>query len=177
MNLSGTKTEQNLRTAFAGESQARNKYTYYAAAAKKEGYEQIAEIFTTTAENEKAHAKVWYKLLGGIKDTKSNLEEGAAAENSEWTEMYAEFEKTAREEGFESIAKLFAQVGAIEKEHEERYRTLIENLEKQQVFKKPGEEVWICRNCGYVHIGKEAPMVCPVCAHSQAYFEVSKKNY
>ncbi len=177
MNLAGTKTEQNLRTAFAGESQARNKYTYYAESAKKEGYEQIADIFLATAENEKAHAKIWYKLLGGIKDTKTNLEDGAAGENSEWTEMYAEFEKTAKEEGFDSIAKLFAQVGAIEKEHEERYRALIENLQQKQVFKKAAEEVWICRNCGHIHQGKEAPTVCPVCAHPQAYFEIRKKNY
>ncbi len=177
MNLAGTKTEQNLRTAFAWGSQARNKYTYYAEAAKKEGYEQIAAIFRQTAENEREHAKIWYKLLGGIKGTKANLEDGAAGENSEWTEMYAEFEKTAKEEGFDSIAKLFAQVGAIEKEHEERYRALISNLENKEVFKKASEQTWICRNCGHIHKGEEAPVVCPVCAHPQAYFELRAQNY
>ncbi|MBE7035964.1 MAG: rubrerythrin family protein [Ruminococcaceae bacterium] len=177
MNLEGTKTEQNLRTAFAGESQARNKYSYYAEAAKKEGYEQIAEIFRMTAENEKAHAKIWFKLLGGIADTKSNLENGAEGEHGEWTEMYAEFEKTAKEEGFDSIARLFAQVGAIEKEHEERYRALIANLENKEVFKKAEEKTWICRNCGHIHKGMEAPVVCPVCTHPQAYFELRATNY
>ncbi len=177
MNLSGTQTEQNLRTAFAGESQARNKYTYYATAAQKEGYEQIAEIFRSTAENEKAHAKLWYRLLGGISDTKTNLLDAAAGENSEWTEMYAEFEKTAREEGLDSIAKLFSLVGHIEKEHEERYRALILNMETNRVFTRPEEEVWICRNCGYIHTGQSAPKGCPVCGHSQAYFELRQKNY
>ncbi len=177
MQLAGTKTEQNLRTAFAGESQARNKYTYYASVAAKEGYEQIADIFMSTAHNEMAHAKIWYKLLGGISDTKKNLADAAAAENSEWTEMYAEFAKTAKEEGFDSIARLFSQVGAIEKEHEERYRALIDNLQRQQVFKRPEEQVWICRNCGHIHVGKDAPNICPVCSHAQAYFEIRKKNY
>ena len=172
MNLAGTKTEQNLRTAFAGESQARNKYSYFAEAAKKEGYEQIAQIFRTTADNEKAHAKVWFKLLGGISDTKNNLETAAQGEHSEWTEMYAEFEKTAKEEGFDSIARLFAQVAAIEKEHEERYRTYLADVEKKEVFKKSEEKTWICRNCGHRHQGAEAPMACPVCTHPQAYFEV-----
>lgn len=177
MNLAGTKTEQNLRTAFAGESQARNKYTYYASVAQKEGYEQIADVFRATAENEKAHAKIWYKLLGGIKDTETNLKDAAAGENSEWTEMYAEFAKTAEEEGFSSIAKLFSQVAAIEKEHEERYRALIENVQNKQVFTRPTEQTWICRNCGHIHTGTSAPNVCPVCAHPQSYFEIRKKNY
>lgn len=177
MQLAGTKTEQNLRTAFAGESQARNKYTYYASVAAKEGYEQIADIFLATAHNEMAHAKIWYKLLGGISDTQKNLADAAAGENSEWTEMYAEFAKTAKEEGFDSIARLFSQVGAIEKEHEERYRALIDNLQRQQVFKRPEEQVWICRNCGHIHVGKNAPNICPVCSQAQAYFEIRKKNY
>ncbi len=177
MNLAGTKTEQNLRTAFAGESQARNKYTYYASVAQKEGYEQIAGIFRATAENERAHAKIWYKLLGGIRDTETNLKDAAAGENSEWTEMYAEFAKTAEEEGFSSIAKLFSQVAAIEKEHEERYRALIENVQNKQVFNRPTEQTWICRNCGHIHTGTSAPNVCPVCAHPQSYFEIRKKNY
>ncbi len=177
MNLAGTKTEQNLRTAFAGESQARNKYTYFASVAQKEGYEQIAAIFHATADNEKAHAKIWFKLLSGIADTKKNLEAAAAGENSEWTEMYAEFAKTAEDEGFSSIAKLFSQVAAIEKEHEERFRALIDNLSKKEVFKKETEQAWICRNCGHIHTGKEAPGVCPVCAHPQSYFEIREKNY
>lgn len=177
MNLAGTKTEQNLRTAFAGESQARNKYTYYAAAAQKEGYEQIADIFRATAENETAHAKIWFKLLGGISDTKSNLTDAAAGENGEWTQMYAEFAKTAKEEGFDSIATLFLLVGSIEKEHEERYRALILNMETNRVFARPEEDVWICRNCGHIHVGTAAPNVCPVCSHPQAYFELRKKNY
>ncbi|MBR5236679.1 MAG: rubrerythrin family protein [Clostridia bacterium] len=177
MQLAGTQTEQNLRTAFAGESQARNKYTYYASAAAKEGYEQIAEIFAETAKNEMAHAKIWFKLLGGITNTKDNLKESAAAENSEWTEMYAEFAKTAKEEGFDSVARLFTAVGEIEKEHEERYKALIENLEKNQVFSRQEEAVWICRNCGHIHKGKEAPEACPVCAHPKAYFEIRAKNY
>ncbi|MBE7048955.1 MAG: rubrerythrin family protein [Ruminococcaceae bacterium] len=177
MQLSGTKTEQNLRTAFAGESQARNKYTYYASVAAKEGYEQIADIFEKTAYNEMAHAKIWYKLLGGIGETKHNLKESAAAENSEWTEMYAEFAKTAKEEGFDSIARLFSMVGAIEKEHEERFRALIDNMTKQQVFKRPEEQMWMCRNCGHIHSGTTAPGVCPVCNHPQAFFEIHSKNY
>lgn len=177
MNISGTKTEQNLRTAFAGESQARNKYTYFASVAEKEGYEQIADIFRTTADNEKAHAKIWFKLLGGISDTAKNLADAAAGENSEWTQMYAEFEKTAKEEGLNSIAQLFAMVARIEKEHEERFRALIKNLEQKQVFSRLTEQSWICRNCGHIHSGKDAPGVCPVCAHPQSYFELREKNY
>lgn len=177
MNLKGTKTEQNLMTAFAGESQARNRYTYFAAAAQKEGYEQIAEVFRLTADNERAHAKIWFKLLGGIGDTKKNLEDAAAGENGEWTQMYAEFAKTAEEEGFGSIAKLFSQVADIEKEHEMRYRALIESMEKKTVFAHEEETLWICRNCGHIHKGKTAPTVCPVCAHPQAYFEVKKESY
>ena len=177
MNLSGTKTEQNLRTAFAGESQARNKYTYFASVAQKEGYEQMAAIFRQTADNEMAHAKIWFKLLGGIGGTAKNLADAAASENSEWTEMYAEFAKTAKEEGFDSIATLFSSVAAIEKEHEERFRALITNLEQKQVFKRLTEQAWICRNCGHIHQGKEAPGVCPVCTHPQSYFELREKNY
>ncbi len=177
MNLAGTKTEQNLRTAFAGESQARNKYTYFAAAAEKEGYEQIAAIFRETADNEKAHAKIWFKLLGGISDTAKNLADAAAGENSEWTEMYAEFARTAKEEGLDSIAQLFSSVADIEKEHEERFRALITNLEQKQVFSRLTEQTWICRNCGHIHTGKDAPGVCPVCSHPQSYFELREKNY
>lgn len=177
MNLKGSKTEQNLLTAFAGESQARNKYTYFASVAKKEGYEQIAEIFMQTAENEKEHAKLWFKALGGIGTTAENLVAAAEGENYEWTEMYAEFAKTAEEEGFVALAKQFRAVAAIEKEHEERYRKLLENVETAQVFAKAGIQVWICRNCGHIHIGEAAPKVCPVCAHPQAYFEVRATNY
>lgn len=177
MDVKGTQTEQNLMTAFAGESQARNRYTYFASAAQKEGYEQIADIFRATADNEMAHAKIWFKLLGGIKNTQKNLEDAAAGENSEWTEMYAEFAKTAEEEGFSSIAKLFSQVADIEREHELRYRALIENMAQNQVFARPGETVWICRNCGHIHAGTTAPVVCPVCAHPQAFFEIKKENY
>lgn len=177
MNLEGTKTAQNLMTAFAGESQARNKYTYYAAAARKEGYEQIGELFELTANNEKEHAKIWFKLLGGIKNTKDNLKDAAAGENGEWTEMYPEFAKTAKEEGLDSIAALFEKIAEIEKEHEERYRSLLSNMEKNEVFKKPEEQTWICRNCGHVHTGTSAPMVCPACAHPQAYFELKAENY
>jgi len=177
MQLAGTKTEQNLMTAFEGESQARNKYTYFASVAAKEGYEQIADIFRKTADNECAHAKIWLKLLGGISDTKSNLENSAAAENSEWTEMYSEFAQTAKEEGFDSISRLFTMVAAIEKEHEERYRALIENVKNKQVFEKAEEETWICRNCGHIHRGKKAPNVCPVCSHPQSYFELRETNY
>ena len=177
MNLEGTKTAQNLMTAFAGESLARNKYTYYAAAARKEGYEQIGEIFELTADNEKAHAKIWYNLLGGIKNTKDNLADAAAAENSEWQEMYPEFAKVAEEEGLGSIAKLFTMVAQIEKEHEERYRALLSKIENKEVFKREEEEVWVCRNCGHVHKGTEPPLVCPVCAHPQAYFEIKNDNY
>lgn len=178
MNIKGTKTEQNLMTAFAGESQARNKYTYYASKAKKDGYVQIANLFEETANNEKEHAKIWFKLLhGGIGATTDNLADAAAGENYEWTDMYATFAKEAREEGFEEIAKLFDGVAAIEKEHEERYRALLANIEKGEVFKKAGENEWICTNCGHIHYGKEAPQVCPVCAHPQAYFQLRSQNY
>lgn len=179
MNLKGSKTEANLMTAFAGESQARNKYTYYASKAKKEGYEQIAAIFTETANNEMAHAKIWFKLLhdDDIPNTEANLADAAAGENYEWTEMYAEFAKTAKEEGFDRIAYLFEAVGKIEKEHEERYRKLLENVEGGLVFSKDGDMVWVCRNCGHIHIGKSAPEVCPVCAHPKAYFELRAQNY
>ena len=178
MNLKGTKTEANLLAAFAGESQARNKYTYYASRAKKDGYEQIAALFLETADNEKEHAKMWFKLLhGGIGDTAANLEDAAAGENYEWTDMYATFAKEAREEGFESIAKLFEGVAAIEKEHEERYLALLKNVQEGKVFKKDGLVFWKCANCGHIHVGTEAPTVCPVCAHLQAYFQIQAKNY
>ena len=178
MNLKGTKTEANLMTAFAGESQARNKYTYYASKAKKDGYEQIAALFEETANNEKEHAKMWFKLLhGGIPSTEENLKDAAEGENYEWTEMYAEFAKVAREEGFDHIATLFDGVAAIEKEHEERYRKHLGNIEEGIVFSRDGDMVWICRNCGHVHVGKAAPEVCPVCAHPKAYFELRSKNY
>ena len=176
--LKGSKTEANLMAAFAGESQARNKYTYYASKAKKDGYVQIANIFEETANNEKEHAKMWFKLLhGGIGDTVDNLKDAAAGENYEWTDMYAGFAKTAREEGFEALAKQFEGVAAIEKQHEERYRALLKNIEEAQVFTRVGEQVWICRNCGHVHVGPSAPTVCPVCAHPQAYFELRCQNY
>ncbi len=176
-DLKGTKTEKNLQTAFAGESQARNKYTYYASKAKKDGYEQIAAIFEETANNEKEHAKLWFKLLhGGIPDTLTNLADAAAGENYEWTDMYATFAKEAKEEGFDYIAKLFEGVAKIEKRHEERYRKLIENIEGGLVFSRDGDMIWECRNCGHIHIGKEAPEVCPVCAHPRAYFELHKTN-
>ena len=178
MNLKGTKTEKNLQAAFAGESQARNKYTYYASQAKKEGFEQISAIFTETANNEKEHAKIWFKLLnGGIGNTVENLKDAAAGENYEWTDMYATFAKEAREEGFEPIAKMFEGVMKIEKAHEERYRTLLKNIETESVFQKETETVWICRNCGYIHTAQEAPEVCPVCAHAQAFFEIRAENY
>ena len=177
MNIKGTKTEQNLMTAFAGESQARNKYTYFASVARKEGYVQIANIFEETANNEKEHAKMWFKLLGGISNTEANLEEAAEGENYEWTDMYATFAKEAREEGFEAIAKLFEGVAAIEKEHEERYRKLLKNCKEGLVFSKEGNTIWECLNCGHVVIGKKAPNVCPVCAHPQAYFAEKKINY
>ena len=176
-SIQGTKTEQNLMTAFAGESQARNKYTYFASVAKKEGYEQIAAIFLETAENEKEHAKMWFKALGGIGDTAHNLVEAANGENYEWTEMYAEFAKTAREEGFETLARQFEGVAAIEKSHEERYRKLLKNIDDKLVFSKDGECVWICRNCGHIHVGKSAPKVCPTCSHPQSYFEIKSTNY
>ena len=179
MELKGSKTEANLMAAFAGESQARNKYTYYASKARKEGYEQIAAIFEETANNEKEHAKMWFKELhgGDIPTTAENLLDAAEGENYEWTDMYAEFAKVAREEGFERIAFLFEGVAAIEKEHEERYRKLLKNVEDKLVFSKEGEAIWICRNCGHVVVGKEAPKVCPVCAHPQSFFELRKENY
>ena len=179
MELKGSKTEQNLMTAFAGESQARNKYTFFASQAKKDGYEQIAAIFQETADNEKEHAKLWFKLLNGgaIGSTEENLKAAAAGENYEWTDMYAEFAKTAKEEGFARIAYLFEEVGKIEKEHEERYKKLLENVENGLVFSKDGDRIWKCRNCGHIVIGKSAPQVCPVCAHPKAYFEIKAENY
>lgn len=178
-NLKGTKTEQNLWTAFAGESQARNKYTYFASKAKKEGHEQISAIFQETADNEKEHAKIWFKLLNGgeIGTTEQNLESAAGGENYEWTDMYADFAKTALEEGFDYIAFLFDGVGKIEKEHEERYKTLLNNLRTKKEFEADEDVVWICRNCGHLHYGKEAPKVCPICAHPQSYFERKSQNY
>lgn len=176
--FTGTKTEQNLQTAFAGESQARNKYSYFASKAKKDGYVQIAAIFEETAANEKEHAKIWYKLLNdGIGSTVENLKAAAEGENYEWTDMYAEFAKEAREEGFDDVAELFEGVAAIEKEHEERYRKLLSNIENKLVFAKDGSAVWQCANCGHICVGKEAPEVCPVCNHPQAYFQVKAENY
>ena len=178
MELKGSRTEMNLQTAFAGESQARNKYTYFASVAKKEGYEQIAAIFQETADNEKEHAKMWFKHLQGISDTATNLKHAAEGENYEWTEMYAEIARVAREEGFLAIARQFEMVAAIEKTHEERYQKLLANVENDEVFKnKTGIVVWRCRNCGYLHTAAEAPKMCPVCAHPQAYFEKDCKNY
>lgn len=177
MELKGTKTEANLLSAFAGESQARNKYTYFASVAKKEGYEQIAEIFLKTADNEKEHAKMWFKALSGIGDTKANLAAAADGENYEWTDMYESFAKDAEEEGFTELAAKFRAVGAIEKAHEERYRVLLNNIEMQQVFEKGEMKMWECRNCGHLVMGKKAPDVCPVCNHPQSYFEVRKENY
>lgn len=174
---SGTKTEENLKTAFAGESQARNKYTYFASVAKKEGYEQISALFLKTADNEKEHAKLWLKELQGIGDTKANLLIAAEGENYEWTDMYDEFAKTAEAEGFTELAIKFRMVGAIEKTHEERYRQLLKNVETAQVFEKLEVKVWECRNCGHIVVGTKAPLVCPVCAHPQAFFEVNEKNY
>ena len=178
-NLKGTKTEKNLMEAFAGESQARNKYTYFASKAKKEGYEQIAAIFLETAENEKEHAKIWYKLLndGQIKSTEENLKAAAEGENFEWIDMYDRMAKEAREEGFNDIAFLFDAVGKIEKEHEARYKKLLENMEDGLVFSKDGDKIWKCRNCGHIVIGKEAPEMCPVCQHPKAFFEVKAENY
>ena len=176
--IKGTKTEQNLNAAFAGESQARVKYQFYASKAKKEGYEQISAIFQETSDNEKEHAKIWYKLLhDGVADTMTNLKDAAAGENYEYTDMYKKFAEEAREEGFNEIAELFEKVGEIEKHHEERYRKLIENIEKGMVFKGDGVTVWKCRNCGYIHIGDSAPEKCPVCDHPQAYFEIQADNY
>ena len=179
MELKGSKTEQNLMAAFAGESQARNKYTYYASKAKKDGYEQIAAIFEETANNEKEHAKMWFKELhdGEVPSTLENLNDAANGENYEWTDMYDNFAKVAREEGFTRIALLFEGVAKIEKEHEERYRKLIANIEDGLVFSKDGDTIWKCRNCGHIVIGKKAPSVCPICSHSQSYFEVKAENY
>ena len=177
-NLKGTKTEKNLMAAFSGESEARNKYTYYASKAKKDGYVQIAKIFEETANNEKEHAKIWFKLLkDGIGATDLNLGDAADGENYEWTEMYPTFAKEAREEGFEHIAYLFEQVALIEKEHEERYRKLLANIEGDLVFSKDNDAIWQCSNCGHIVVGKKAPEVCPVCAHPQAYFEIKADNY
>jgi rubrerythrin len=179
MELKGTKTYENLKAAFAGESQARNKYTYFASKAKKDGYEQIAAIFEETALNEKEHAKIWFKLLegGAIKSTEENLAAAADGENYEWTDMYAEFAKTAREEGFDEIADKFEAVGKIEKAHEERYRKLLANINDKKVFSSDGEAIWVCRNCGHIVIGNAAPEVCPVCNHPQSYFEIKASNY
>ena len=179
MELKGTKTEKNLMEAFAGESQARNKYTYFASKAKKEGYEQIAALFLETADNEKEHAKLWFKLLegGDIKTTAENLKAAAEGENYEWTDMYDRMAKEAKEEGFDRIAYLFEAVGKIEKEHEERYKKLLANVEGDLVFEKGEETIWICRNCGHVYTGKEAPKVCPVCEHPQSFFEIKAENY
>ena len=178
MELKGSKTEQNLLTAFAGESQARNKYTFFASKAKKEGYEQISSIFTETADNEKEHAKIWFKLLNdGVPSTIDNLKAAAEGENYEWTDMYAIFAKEAKEEGFDHIAFLFEEVAKIEKEHEERYLKLLGNIEDNLVFESNKETIWICRNCGHVHVGTSAPELCPVCEHPRAYFERKKENY
>ena len=179
MELKGSRTEANLMAAFAGESQARNKYTYYASKAKKEGYEQIAAIFTETADNEKEHAKMWFKLLhgGSVPNTMENLKDAAAGENYEWTDMYAEFAKVAKEEGFDRIAYLFEAVGKIEKEHEERYNKLLKNIEEGKVFDCGEIKIWKCRNCGHIHVGLKAPEVCPVCDHPKAYFEIKAENY
>ncbi|HOV80988.1 MAG TPA: rubrerythrin family protein [Bacillota bacterium] len=177
MELRGSRTEANLKAAFAGESQARNKYTYFASVARKEGYEQIAAIFQETADNEKEHAKRIFRFLNGIGSTAENLREAAAGEHFEWTEMYREFESVARQEGFDEIADFFKSVAAVEKEHEKRYQALLENLKNGRVFAKDGEIEWRCRNCGHIHTGKEAPAVCPTCKHPQAFFEVRCDNY
>lgn len=173
----GTQTEKNLQAAFAGESQARNKYTYFASVAKKEGFEQIAEIFLGTADNEKEHAKMWFKELAGIGDTAANLEAAASGENFEWTDMYEDFAKTAEKEGFKELAAKFRMVGAIEKRHEERYRALLKNVQTAAVFAKSEVKVWECRNCGHIVVGTRAPEICPVCSHPQSYFEISAENY
>ena len=175
--LKGSKTEQNLWTAFAGESQARNKYTYFASKAKKDGYVQISKIFEETAANEKEHAEIWFKLLEGIGTTAENLKSAAAGENYEWTDMYATMAKEAKEEGFDHIAFLFEEVAKIEKEHEERYRKLLANVEGGLVFSRDGEMIWQCSNCGHIHVGKQAPEMCPVCAHPKAYFQLKAENY
>lgn len=177
MELKGSKTEKNLRTAFSGESEARNKYTFFAAAARRDGFEQIAEIFEETASNEKEHAELWFKELGALGDTCENLKSAAAGENYEWTEMYATFAKEADEEGFTALAARFRLVAEIEKMHEERYRALINNVEMKEVFEKSEIKVWECMNCGHVVVGKNAPEICPVCEHSQAYFRIKKDNY
>ena len=179
MNLKGTKTEANLWAAFAGESQARNKYTYYAAKAKKEGFEQLAAFFEATAGNEKEHAKIWFKLLhnDAIPGTEENLKDGIAGEHYEWTEMYAGFAKVAKEEGFDKIAGLFELVAKIEKEHENRYQRLLNNLKENRLFERPAENRWECRNCGHIHTGKKAPEICPACNHPKAYFEITAENY
>lgn len=173
----GTQTEKNLLTAFAGESQARNKYSYFASKAKKDGFEQIAEIFQKTADNEKEHAKMWFKELYEIKDTKNNLKDAVDGENHEWTDMYEGFAKTAESEGFPELAKKFRLVAAIEKRHEERYRALLKNIEMQQVFEKSDVKIWECRNCGHIVVGTKAPDICPTCAHPQSYFEICAENY
>lgn len=173
----GTQTEKNLEAAFAGESRARNKYTYFASKAKKEGFEQIAALFLKTAENEKEHAKMWFKELNGIGDTAENLEAAAAGENYEWTDMYAGFAETAEKEGFKELAAKFRLVAAIEKHHEERYRALLHNVEMKEVFKRSEVKVWECRNCGHIVVGEKAPEICPACAHPQAYFEIHLANY
>ncbi len=177
MDLKGSRTEKNLWAAFAGESQARNKYTYFASKAKKDGFVQIANLFLETADNEKEHAKIWFKLLGGIGSTEENLLAAAEGENQEWTDMYVQFAREAREEGFEDIAALFEGVAAIEKEHEERYRKLLSNVKDGLVFSKDGDKIWQCSNCGHIVVGKEAPEICPVCAHPQAYFQIRAENY
>ncbi|MBE6632089.1 MAG: rubrerythrin family protein [Ruminococcaceae bacterium] len=177
MELKGSKTEKNLMTAFSGESEARNKYTYFASVAKKEGYEQIAAIFQQTADNEKEHAKLWFKELGALGNTAENLAAAAAGEHYEWTDMYDRFAKEAEEEGFTALAYRFRAVAAIEKTHEERYRALLNNVEMQKVFEKSEEAIWECRNCGHLVMGKKAPGVCPVCSHPQSYFEIRKVNY
>ena len=177
MELKGSKTEQNLMAAFAGESQARNKYDYYASKAKKDGYEQIAAIFQETANNEKEHAKMWFKLFHGINETIDNLADAASGENYEWTEMYKEFARVADEEGFHDIAEKFRGVAAIEKSHEERYNKLAQNIENGEVYARLDDNVWVCRNCGHIHVGKNAPEFCPVCAHPQSYFELKNENY
>ena len=174
---SGTQTEKNLRTAFSGESEARNKYTFFASVAQKEGYEQIAALFLKTAENERAHARMWFQELAALGGTAANLLSAAEGEHYEWTDMYDGFAKTAEEEGFPELAAKFRLVAAVERQHEERYRALLKNIEDAQVFTRVGEQVWICRNCGHVHVGPSAPIVCPVCAHPQAYFELRCQNY
>ncbi len=177
MELQGSKTEANLKAAFAGESEARNKYTYFASVARKEGYEQIADLFLETAENEKEHAKIHFKYLNGIGDTKQNLAAAAAGENYEWTDMYDKFAKEADEEGFKEIAAAFRGIAAVEKEHEARYRKLLENVENDEVFKKGSIVIWKCRNCGHIVVGTEAPKICPICKHPQSFFEIKAENY